>query len=56
MNNIEECYKALGIFHSNYNCIPGRFKDYISSPKINNYQSIHTAIIGPNKRPIEDQV
>ncbi len=56
MSNIEDCYKALGIFHSNYNCIPGRFKDYISSPKINNYQSIHTAIIGPNKRPIEIQL
>ena len=56
MNNIEDCYKALGIFHSKYNCIPGRFKDYISSPKINNYQSIHTAIIGPNKRPIEIQL
>tara|TARA_B100000700_G_scaffold327963_1_gene444186 strand:+ start:560 stop:2305 length:1746 start_codon:yes stop_codon:yes gene_type:complete len=56
MDNIEDCYKALGIFHSNYNCIPGRFKDYISSPKINNYQSIHTAIIGPNKRPIEIQL
>ncbi len=56
MNNVEDCYKALGIFHSNYNCIPGRFKDYISSPKINNYQSIHTAIIGPNKRPIEIQL
>tara|TARA_Y100000591_G_scaffold201459_1_gene174285 strand:+ start:1814 stop:3559 length:1746 start_codon:yes stop_codon:yes gene_type:complete len=56
MSNVEECYKALGIFHSNYNCIPGRFKDYISSPKINNYQSIHTAIIGPNKRPIEIQL
>ncbi len=56
MNNIEDCYKALGIFHNNYNCIPGRFKDYISSPKINNYQSIHTAIIGPNKRPIEIQL
>ena len=56
MDNIEDCYKALGIFHSKYNCIPGRFKDYISSPKINNYQSIHTAIIGPNKRPIEIQL
>ena len=56
MNNIEDCYRALGIFHSNYNCIPGRFKDYVSSPKINNYQSIHTAIIGPNKRPIEIQL
>ncbi len=56
LNSIDECYKALGIFHSNYNCIPGRFKDYISSPKINNYQSIHTSIIGPNKRPIEIQL
>ena len=56
MNSIEDCYNALGIFHSKYNCIPGRFKDYISSPKINNYQSIHTAIIGPNKRPIEIQL
>ena len=56
LENVDECYKALGIFHSNYNCIPGRFKDYISSPKINNYQSIHTAIIGPNKRPIEIQL
>ena len=53
LENIDECYKALGVFHSNWNCIPGRFKDYISSPKINNYQSLHTAVIGPNKRPIE---
>jgi len=56
LDNIEDCYKALGIFHSKWNCIPGKFKDYISSPKINNYQSIHTAIIGPNKRPIEIQM
>jgi len=56
LNNVEDCYKSLGIFHSKWNCIPGRFKDYISSPKINNYQSIHTAIIGPNKRPIEIQL
>jgi len=56
LNSIDDCYKALGVFHSKYNCIPGKFKDYISSPKINNYQSIHTAIIGPNKRPIEIQI
>ena len=56
LENIDECYKALGVFHSNWNCIPGRFKDYISSPKINNYQSLHTAVIGPNKRPIEIQL
>jgi len=55
LDSVEDCYKALGIFHSKYNCIPGKFKDYISSPKINNYKSLHTAIIGPNKRPIEIQ-
>ena len=56
MNNIEDCYKALGIFHKEWNCIPGKFKDYISSPKINKYQSLHTSIIGPNRRPIEIQL
>ncbi len=56
LDNIEDCYRTMGIFHSKYNCIPGKFKDYISSPKINNYQSLHTAVIGPNKRPIEIQI
>ena len=56
LKDVNECYKALGVFHTNWNCIPGRFKDYISSPKINNYQSLHTAVIGPNKRPIEIQL
>ena len=56
LNNIADCYKALGIFHKKWNCIPGKFKDYISSPKINNYQSLHTAVIGPNRRPIEIQL
>ncbi|MDA9956290.1 RelA/SpoT family protein [Candidatus Pelagibacter sp.] len=56
LDSIEDCYKALGIFHNRWNCIPGKFKDYISSPKINKYQSIHTSIIGPNRRPIEIQL
>jgi len=56
LDSVEDCYKALGIFHNKWNCIPGKFKDYISSPKINKYQSIHTSIIGPNRRPIEIQI
>ncbi len=56
LDNVENCYKTLGFLHNKWNCIPGRFKDYISSPKINNYKSLHTAVIGPNKRPIEIQL
>ena len=56
LDSVEDCYKALGIFHNEWNCIPGKFKDYISSPKINKYQSLHTSIIGPNRRPIEIQL
>ena len=56
LDNIDDCYKALGIFHNEWNCIPGKFKDYISSPKINKYKSLHTSIIGPNRRPIEIQL
>ena len=54
--SIDECYKTLGIFHKRWNCIPGKFKDYISSPKINGYQSLHTSVIGSNKKPIEIQI
>ncbi|MDC3014698.1 RelA/SpoT family protein [Candidatus Pelagibacter sp.] len=56
LKNIDDCYKTLGIIHKEYNCIPGKFKDYISSPKINGYKSIHTAVIGSNKKPIEIQI
>ncbi|MDC3104366.1 RelA/SpoT family protein [Candidatus Pelagibacter bacterium] len=56
VNNIEECYKTLGIFHSQFSAIPGKFKDYISTPKINNYKSIHTSVIGPKKNRIEIQI
>jgi len=56
VKDIEFCYKALGIFHSNWSTIPGRFKDYISTPKINSYKSIHTTVIGPNNERIEIQI
>jgi len=56
LENIDNCYKTLGIIHKEYNCIPGKFKDYISSAKINGYKSIHTAVIGSNKKPIEIQI
>ena len=56
LSSIDECYKTLGIFHKKWNCIPGKFKDYISSPKINGYKSIHTSVIGSNKKPIEIQI
>ncbi len=56
LDNVEDCYKTLGIFHTKYSTIPGKFKDYISTPKINKYKSIHTAVIGPHKQRIEIQI
>ena len=56
LNSVEDCYKTLGILHSKYSAIPGKFKDYISTPKINKYKSIHTALIGPYKQRIEVQI
>ena len=56
VDDLETCYKVLGIFHTHWSTIPGKFKDYISTPKINNYKSIHTAIIGPENEKIEIQI
>lgn len=54
--NLQECYQALGLIHSSYIMIPGRFKDYISRPKTNGYQSLHTTLIGPYSQKIEIQI
>jgi len=56
LNDIDECYQTLGLLHKKWNCIPGKFKDYISSPKINGYKSLHTSVIGSHKKPIEIQI
>jgi GTP diphosphokinase / guanosine-3',5'-bis(diphosphate) 3'-diphosphatase len=56
VNSIEDCYKTLGVFHTEYSTIPGKFKDYISTPKINKYKSLHTSLIGPFKQRIEVQI
>ena len=56
VNTVADCYHALGVVHSEYSVVPGRFKDYISTPKPNGYRSIHTTIIGPENQRIEIQI
>jgi GTP pyrophosphokinase len=56
VKNIGECYRALGVVNSNFNMIPSTFKDYISTPKENGYQSLHLAIVGPFNKKIEIQI
>jgi guanosine-3',5'-bis(diphosphate) 3'-pyrophosphohydrolase len=56
VGSIAECYQALGIVHTTWPVVPGRFKDYISTPKQNDYRSIHSTVIGPGKQRVELQI
>jgi len=56
VDTVEDCYRALGVIHGAYMMVPGRFKDYISTPKPNGYQSLHTGVIGPERQRIEVQI
>ncbi len=56
VNSVKECYEALGVIHANWSPVQGRIKDFISVPKANNYQSMHTTVVGPREHFIEVQI
>lgn len=56
VDSVPECYQALGAIHSAWHIIPGKFKDYISTPKSNGYQSLHTTVLGPGQQKVEIQI
>ncbi len=56
VENVEDCYRVIGVVHTKWAVVPGRFKDYISTPKQNDYQSVHTTVVGPGRQRAELQV
>ncbi len=56
VNNVDECYRALGVVHQKWLAVPGKFKDYISNSKQNDYRSLHTIVIGPHSQRVEMQI
>jgi guanosine-3',5'-bis(diphosphate) 3'-pyrophosphohydrolase len=56
VDTVEDCYRALGAIHTTWSMVPGRFKDYISTPKQNDYRSIHTTVVGPSRQRVELQI
>jgi GTP diphosphokinase / guanosine-3',5'-bis(diphosphate) 3'-diphosphatase len=56
VDTVDDCYRVLGLVHTTWSTVPGRFKDYISTPKLNGYRSIHTTIVGPGHQRVELQI
>ncbi len=56
VDDVDECYRVIGVVHTKWPMVPGRFKDYISTPKQNDYRSVHTTVVGPGRQRVELQV